>query len=292
MVSLILRLLLRPLLRPFARQARRSSIYWWFVILVAIAAGIFLLAAPPDALPDTLPQDIAFYRFAGFALSAAGVLMIGFIIWTEMTHHSAKEAQQARETRIRELKTSGLLLPIPPLPFGPPPATPEDLYVRERTLGIARLPWGTYPAISQSQAYPAFNVTLSRVLAADSDRSTLDDALGIFLQLPEPLCFVGAAEVLHALSRRRDGQYVVAGLHQGLRFIARAQYEDAQQPDALVARVGLLADSGIERGWRSPINRLPCSTAPALSIRACHWPQPPSISSVKNTHRRSRAWMR
>lgn len=284
MVSFLLRLLLRPLLQPFARQARRSRVYWWLVILTAIAAGIFLLTASPDMLPDTLPEDLSLYRFVGFALTIAGVLMVGFIIWAEVTHHSAKEAQQARETRIRELKSSGLLLPIPPLPFGPPPATPEDLYVRERTLGIARLPWDTYPAISQSQAYPAFNVTLSRVLAADSERSTLDDALGIFLQMPQPLCFVGAAEVRHGLSRRRDGQYVVAGLHQGLRFIARAQYEDALQPDALVARVRLLADSGIE-SWLALADQ-----SLAMLNRACpEHPRLPLAAAAIHLQRREYA---
>ena len=246
MVSFILRLLLRPFLRPFAREARRSRIIWWLVILAAIAVGVLLLTTSPDTLPDTRPEDIAAERFVGFALIVAGVALIGFIIWAEMVHRTAKEALQAKETRIRELKSSGLLLPIPAMPPGPPPATPEDQHVRERILGMARLPWGAYPAVSQSEAYPVFNVTLARVIVAASDKPTLDDALGIFLQLPQPLCFVGAAEVLHSLSRRHDGQFVVAGLHQGLKFVARAQHDDPLQPDALVARVRLLADAGIE----------------------------------------------
>lgn len=284
MVSFILRLLLRPLLRPFAREARRSRITWWLAILAAIAVGVLLLTISPDTLPDTRPDDIATERFVGFALIVAGLVMAGLIIWAEMAHHTADEAQRAKEARISELKSSGLLLPVPALPPDSLPPTSEDQYVRERILGIARLPWGAYPAISQSEAYPVFNMTLARVFAAESDRSRLDDALGIFLQLPQPLCFVGAAEVLHGLSRRRDGQYVAAGLHQGLKFVTRAQYDDPLHPDALVARVRLLADAGIQ-SWLT----LADQTLDVLKRTCPEHPRLPLAAAVIHIQRREYA---
>jgi tetratricopeptide (TPR) repeat protein len=71
----------------------------------------------------------------------------------------------------------------------------------------------------------------------------LREPTSIFAGLPRPLCYVGAAEIMHRLSDYGGATFVPVGLRQGLRFIARSQYTEAMQPDALVIRTKLLASS-------------------------------------------------
>jgi tetratricopeptide (TPR) repeat protein len=113
--------------------------------------------------------------------------------------------------------------------------------VEQYALRMADLPWGGQPKIATvEEAYPLFNHTVGRVREVTGIWSELTEPIDIFVGLPKPLCYAGAAEVMHKLSYLRGTFWAPVGLRQGLRFVARAQYFDPEQPDALVVRINLL----------------------------------------------------
>jgi tetratricopeptide (TPR) repeat protein len=106
---------------------------------------------------------------------------------------------------------------------------------------MASIRWGDQVQVSAKDAPDVFNRTVARVRRIRGDWDTLREPISIFAGLPRPLCYVGAAEIMHSLSYYGGTTYVAEGLRQGLRFIARSQYTEAMQPDALVIRTKLLA---------------------------------------------------
>jgi tetratricopeptide (TPR) repeat protein len=151
---------------------------------------------------------------------------------------------QTGTARVHELQASGQLLPIPGLPPLTADISPEDVArVAAYADQMARIRWGDKPRVSAANAPDVFNRTVARMRRMRGDWDLLRDPIDVFAGLPRPLCYVGAAEVMHRLSYRGGMTFLPEGLRQGLRFIARSQYTEAMQPDALVIRTKLLASS-------------------------------------------------
>jgi tetratricopeptide (TPR) repeat protein len=210
----------------------------WLVTLVFLGTGLLLVLAP--ASPGT---DTTTVIGSGIVVLLIGLVLLYLTIRLEVLLRKNKQLRQASVDRAKQLIDNGKLLAIPPLPQTPPKgASADDLMnVERQALKMADLPWGEHPRIaSVEEAYPLFNQTVGRVRAVTGDWSALSEPIGIFARLPKPLCFIGAAEVMHPLSYLRGDLWAPIGLRQGLRFIARAQYHDPEQPDALMIRAKLL----------------------------------------------------
>jgi tetratricopeptide (TPR) repeat protein len=139
--------------------------------------------------------------------------------------------------------TGGKVLPIPRLPKTPlQGVSANDLSNVERyARQMAALPWGEQPMIaSVEEAYPLFFHTVGRVREVTGRWDALSEPIEVFVGLPKPLCYVGAAEVTRMFSYLRGTTSAPVGLIQGLRFVEQAQYMHPDQPDALVARINLL----------------------------------------------------
>jgi tetratricopeptide (TPR) repeat protein len=180
----------------------------------------------------------------GIVFVVLGLLMCVFTLRIGRLQDSAQQRNKTATSRVHELQASGQLLPIPGLPPLPAGLSPEDVArVAAYADQMARIHWGDQLRVSAADAPEVFNRTVARVRRIRGDWDMLREPIGIFAGLPRPLCYVGAAEVMHRLSYHGGTTFVPEGLRQGLRFIARSQYTEAMQPDALVIRTKLLAAS-------------------------------------------------
>ena len=208
------------------------------VILLLIGAVSFLVYPLVSAHGSATAGITALVT--GIVFVILGILMFVFTLRIGRL----QQGNEAATSRVRELQASGQLLPIPGLPPLPAGLSPEDVArVEAYANQMARIRWGDQLRVSAADAPEVFNRTVARVRRMRGDWDLLREPIGVFAGLPRPLCFIGAAEVMHRLSYHSGVTFVPEGLRQGLRFIARSQYTEAIQPDALVIRTKLLAAS-------------------------------------------------
>lgn len=210
----------------------------WIVGLFFLAAGLLVIF---DSTPSE--QDATTTLGLGAFALLIGMTMLFFAIMIEVRWHKAAQMNQTPLRRAERVVTRGQVLPLPPLPKTPlQGASADDLFkVEQYARQLAELPWGEQPMIATVEdAYPLFYRTVGRVREVTGNWRELSEPVDIFVGLPKPLCYVGAAEVMRMLSYLRGTISAPVGLLQGLRFVAQAQYIDPDQPDALVARINLL----------------------------------------------------
>lgn len=212
------------------------------VTLLLIGAVSFLIYAAVSANGPAANGITALVT--GIVFVTLGILMSLFTLRIGRGQQSVQWRYRSATSRLRYLKASGQLLPIPGLPPLPESLSPQDVArVAAYADQMAHLRWGDQPRVSTADAPKVFNRTVARVHRIRGDWDVLREPIGIFTGLPRPLCYVGAAEVMHRLSYHSGTTFVPEGLRQGLRFIARSQISEAMQPDALVIRAKLLASS-------------------------------------------------
>jgi tetratricopeptide (TPR) repeat protein len=212
------------------------------VILLLIGAVSFLVYASLSGSGSAAKSITALVT--GIVFVTLGILMSLFTLRIGRLQQSVQWRYKSATSRLRFLKASGELLPIPGLPPLPESLSPEDVArVTAYANQMARIRWGDQPRVSPADAPKVFNRTVARVRLIRGDWELLQEPIGIFTGLPRPLCYVGAAEIMHRLSYHNGTTFVPEGLRQGLRFIARSQITEAMQPDALVIRTKLLAAS-------------------------------------------------
>lgn len=218
-----------------ARMIQSHAGRWALTIILFLIAAIAFIAYPSATATDTANGVAALVT--GIVFAALGLIMLVVTV-------RIGRSQQQGLARANELKASGLLLQIPALPPTPKGVSPESIaHIEEYADRMAKLPWGDNPVTPVADAPAVFNRTVARVRRIRGDWSQLSQPIDIFVGLPRPLCYVGAAEVMHRLSYIGGVTFGAVGLRQGLRFIARSQYIDPMQPDALVIRTKLLAAS-------------------------------------------------
>lgn len=229
---------MRGLITRTLRLLVRFRVGRWMVTLLFLAIGLILVLDPTAA-----DQDVTTTLVEGGFVLLCGLALLIFTILIEVRLRKAAAAKKASLARAEELVASGKVLAIPALPKTlPQGASADDLFtVEQYAVRMADLPWGAQPKVAAvEEAYPLFNRTVGRVRGVTGMWSELSEPIDISASLPKPLCYVGAAEIMYKLSYLRGTIWAPVGLRQGLRFIARAQYFDPEQPDALVARVNLL----------------------------------------------------
>lgn len=230
---------MRTLLVRSLNLLLRFRIGRWVATLLFLAVGLILLLDPSAA-----GKDVTTVIVTGVVALVIGLVLLFFTVRLGVLLRKKGRAEKASMDRAQELIASGKVLAIPPLPRTlPRGASADDLMTVERyALQMADLRWGERPGTaSVDEAYPLFNRTVARVREVTGDWRLLSEPVAIFARLPKPLCYVGAAEVMLPLSYLRGDVWAPVGLRQGLRFVARAQYHDPEQPDALLIRVKLLA---------------------------------------------------
>lgn len=216
----------------------RFRIGRWAAALLFLALGLVLLFDPSSA-----GKDVTTALVTGAVALVIGAALLIFTVRLELLLRKKKQTEKASLARANELIASGKVLAIPPLPKTPLKGVSEDtlLAIEQYALRMANLPWGEHPRIATvEEAYPIFNRIVGRVREITGDWASLSEPIGVFVALPKPLCYVGAAEVMLRLSYIRSDLWAPVGLRQGLRFVARSQYYDPEQPDALVIRIKLL----------------------------------------------------
>lgn len=230
-------------MRGLVTRALRLLIHFrvsrWIVTLLLLAIGLLLVLDPAAA-----GQDVTTTLAEGVFILLCGLGLLVFTIAIEVRLRKAKQVEVDAIARVSEMLASGKLLPIPPLPESMPPGIDADdiFTVEQYALRMAERPWGEKPAFATvEKAYPLFNRTVAQVREVTGDWRKFSAPIDTFVSLPKPLCFVGAAEIMLQLSYMQANLWAPVGLQQGLRFIARAQYHNAEQPDALVIRIKLLA---------------------------------------------------
>jgi tetratricopeptide (TPR) repeat protein len=220
----------------------------------ALTAILFLIGAAgfiayPSITQNESATDGLTALVTGIVFTGLGILLLALTIRLERLQRRVKRGERAGKERVNELKASGQLLSIPGLPPLPTGLTPEDVTPVEAYADrMAKLPWGDHPQVSVADAPGVFNRTVAQVRSIRGDWSQLAEPIDLFVGLPRPWCYVGAAEIMHRLSYIRGTIFASVGLRQGLRFIARAQYTEPMQPDALVIRTKLLAASS-SKNW-------------------------------------------
>ena len=210
----------------------------WIVGLFFVAAGLLVIFNPTPSEQDATST----LGLGAFAL-LIGSAMLFFAIMIEVRRHGAAQMAQEPQRRAVKFVTGGQVLPIPRLPKAPlQGASADDLFnVEQSARQMAGLPWGEQPMIATvEEAYPLFYRTVGRVREVTGRWDELSEPIDIFVGLPKPLCYVGAAEVMRMFSYLRGTTSAPVGLIQGLRFVEHAQYIYPDQPDALVARINLL----------------------------------------------------
>jgi tetratricopeptide (TPR) repeat protein len=212
------------------------------VTLLLIGAVSFLVYASLSGSGSAAKSITAVAT--GIVFVTLGLLMSLFTLRIGRLQQGVQWRYKSATSRLRHLKASGQLLPIPGLPPLPEGINPQDVArVAAYADQMAHLRWGDQPRVSAADAPKVFNRTVARVRLIHGDWELLREPIGIFTSLPRPLCYVGAAEIMHSLSNHTGTTFVPLGLRQGLRFIARSQITEAMQPDALVIRTKLLASS-------------------------------------------------
>lgn len=240
---------MRTLVRIIASRMVQSRVGRWLLTAILFLIGAIGLVAYPSVTTGESSTDGLTALVTGVLFVGLGLVMLVVTIRIELLGRQVKRAQKSAMARVNELKASGQLLAIPPLPPLPKGLSPDDVaYVDEYADRMAKLPWGDVPRGSAADAATVFNCTVARVRRIRGDWSLLGEPIDVFVGLSRPLCFVGAAEIMHRLSYVGGTTFAPVGLRQGLRFIARAQYTEPMQPDALVIRTKLLA-SNSSKQW-------------------------------------------
>ena len=240
---------MRSLVRLVSSLLVRSQTGRWVLSSALLLSGaLSCIAGVASSRGQTQTQTLSFL-IAGVLIFALGLVVLVATIRIGSMRKRAIAARTAGVARAEELVKSGQILPIPALPPARKDITPEMLaHAEGYAQRMATLPWGDKPSIPADQIHQVFNATVARVQSVTGDWRELGAPIDIFVGLPRPLCFVGAAEVMYLLSYLRSHTYAPNGLLQGLRFIARAQFTEPRQPDALVIRTKLLA-GGASEHW-------------------------------------------
>jgi hypothetical protein len=233
---------MRTLVRIIATRLVASHVGRVVLTVTLLLIGAVSFLVYPSAIGNGSTTGGITALVTGIVFVILGLLMFLFTLRIGRLQGSVQRRDKTVAARVQELQASGQLLPIPGLP--PPPAglSPEDVArVAAYADQMARIRWGDQRRVSAADAPGVFNRTVARVRRIRGDWDMLRDPIGVFSGLPRPLCYIGAAEVMHRLSYQGGMTFVPEGLRQGLRFIARSQYTEAMQPDALVIRTKLLA---------------------------------------------------
>lgn len=208
-----------------------------FLVIAALCAMLAFAVAGRNTT-----QTIGFAIGAAFFLVLALMVLVGNALIGRNRRQLGTVVAES-EARARQLLAEGKLLPIPPLPKNPPAGvSQEDLAeVETNAEQLREIPWGDHVEVPQEQARAAFESALAEVGRISGDWARLREPIRTFAGLPQPLCHVGAAEVMFRLSYLRGTTYAPVGLRQGLRFATRAQFHTPLQPDALIVQLRLLA---------------------------------------------------
>lgn len=213
----------------------------WGVGVFFLVVGLLLALSATSATVSQ--QDTTTTLGVGLFVLLFGAAILFFALGIEVRGHRAGQIAQEPQRRAVKFVTGGRVLSIPPLPKAPlQGVSANDLSnVEQYAWQMVALAWGAQPMIaSVEEAYPLFFQTVGRVRAVTGRWDALSEPIDIFVGLPKPLCYVGAAEVMRVFSYVRGTVSAPVGLIQGLRFVEQAQYMYPDQPDALVARINLL----------------------------------------------------
>jgi len=222
----------------FGRILRRIG--RWTVTTAFLLLGALLLLTFSDRPHDQAVQFVALGIF--FAL--LGLVLLVYAVVAGRYERRSKKAL----ARVQELIASGQLLFIPALPLPRNDISAGEVAeVEEYTRRMVSVPWGEVEQMPAEQVRPAFDQAVARVRRVRGDLRELAEPIDLFVRMPKPLCFVGAAEVMCRLSYLRWRTNVPEGLREGLRFIRSAQYYEPRQPDALIIRLKLLAGCAARR---------------------------------------------
>jgi len=233
---------MRTLVRFVASRLIASRVGRWALTVILFVIAAASLASYPDLAATEAQSDALTVLVTGVVCAGLGIVMLVVSIRFDILHRRVRRAEKAALARANELKESGLLLPIPALPPLPQGVSADDVAgIEDYANRMARLPLGDAPRVSPADAPAVFNRAVARVRRTRGDWSQLGEPIDTFVGLPRPLCFVGAAEIMHRLSYLSGNIFAPAGLRQGLRFIAKSQVNEPMQPDALVIRTKLLA---------------------------------------------------
>lgn len=235
---------MRALVVIIARRMVRSRFGRWALTIILFLCSAAGFISYPSVTTTRSATDGLTALATGIVCAVLGLLMLIVTIRIERMGGRVKRAEKRAQVRVNELKAKDLLLPIPALPPTPQGISPETIaHITDYADRMAKLPWGDHPQVTAADAPTVFNRTVARVRRIRGDWSLLAEPIDIFVGLSRPLCSVGAAEIMHRLSYISGTTFGAAGLRQGLRFIAHAQYTEPLQPDALVIRTKLLAAS-------------------------------------------------
>ncbi len=230
----------------FLSQFFRSPAGRFVVMMAMLVIGVALVAQsiadPSDAIPFGGP--------AGVLLLLLGCAQLGLLVWSIIAAGKEKQAQEASKSRMEQLQSSGLLLPVPALPPMPAWMSREDMFrAEELARTMSHVAWGERPQFSDAEMWQVFDHAMGLLRQAEGgDRHALDDATKLLMVTPPPCCYIGGAEIMLRLAHRQGDEYYAILLLHGLQLIARAQYHDPLQPEALLARIRLLAAGG-SREW-------------------------------------------
>lgn len=228
---------MRTLFRVVSLRLARSARGRWVLaaLLLLVGAGLFALLPAAHGTNERLSFLIGGAFFVAFGLFV--------LIFAILISRGTAKAMEEGEARAKQMLAEGTLVPIPPLPKSPPKgATPDDLAQVERYAGqLSTIPWGAHPQVAETNVYDVFNSTVAYTRRITGDWAQLSGPVQTFANLPLPLAYVGAAEVMFRLSYLRGTTYAPVGLRQGVRFTTRAQLHTPLQPDALVIQIKLLA---------------------------------------------------
>ena len=230
-MHIVAHLIVRLVTRSMARYQAGRWVLSVVLLLFGVCSLLFAVAGPAESR-------------LGFALGAVFFLGFGLflLVPTLRISRARRRGKRLGEERVAELKASGKLLPIPASPPTPKAMSKEDVErVADYVKQLAAIPWGDNPTIPEWEVRHVFDRTVARVRRVAGDWSQLREPIAMVAAMPKPLCYVGAAEVMFRLSFMRGSLYAPEGLRQGLRFIARVQFFEALQPDALVIRTKLLS---------------------------------------------------
>jgi tetratricopeptide (TPR) repeat protein len=228
---------MRTLVRIVFGFMIQRSLGRWLLTIILLLIGLAGILAYPDAPPDQATGDLV----TGIVFTVLGLAMLVFTI-------SLARRQKGFEHKAKDLLAAGKMLPIPALPPLPKGVTEADVApVAEYARSMAKLPWGEKPRIPASEVREVFDRTVARSRRVAGDWRMLSEPIDTFVAMPQPLCHVGAAEVMFRLSYLQGRQHAAVGLRQGLLFAFAAQLNTPQQPDALIIQAKLLCGTTNKR---------------------------------------------
>ena len=265
----------------------RSQAGRWVLTVALLLFGALAFIAGVAPPPGQTQTQTVSYLIAGVLVFVLGIVMLVVTVRIGGMRKRLIAARQANAARAREgvaraeeMVKSGQILPIPAPPTRKDIAPETLAHIEGYAQRMAALPWGDRSTTPADQARAIFDATVARVQGVAGDWSELAEPIDIFVGLPRPLCYVGAAEVMYRLSFLRGHLYAPNGLLQGLRFIARAQYTEPRQPDALVIRTRLLAGGG-SKHWLEQAD----ATLALLREVAPEHPRLPEAEMAIHVHR-------